>query len=127
QHRLELLRVVEWIVPQREDPNAAPAVVVRIVGLEPASDGVHLRLARLHRYTRRQPPEPLDPSCRTIVELVAGRVDHRLLRRRQPELHRVSHERAEEFLRRDTDDGMGLAVVVDRRADYRLVAAESVL
>ena len=80
-----------------------------------------------HAHTRFQARKPLDPSHGAVLELVTGGIEHGLLRRRRPELHRVSDEGTEEAIRRYADDRVGYSIVIDGRADDAWSASEMIL
>src|SRR5262249_52313236 len=117
QYRLQGFRIVEWIVLEREDTHTPAAILVRKLECQALGRRIELRLTCGGAHAGPESRKPLDPARRAILELVAGRIEDRLLRSRRPELHRVSHECAEEAFRHDTDDGVRYPVEADRRAD----------
>ena len=121
-------RVVEWILGQREDAHATSAVLVRELDFEPPRRRIDLRLAGGDADAGFEPRKSLDPSGRAVFELVARwAVEHGLLRRRGPELHRVPDEGAEETFGCHADDRVRHPIVPDGRADDASAASEAIL
>src|SRR5215469_16728033 len=118
--------MIEWRLPQRPDPDAAPTVGGRIVFLQSCRDGGDLLLCLCPADAGFQANIGFDPSRTPVLELVTSAAKGSLHRSGNPELHRPAHECPVEPLRRNADDRVRHIVQALHLADDLPVAFEAI-
>ena len=118
--------MVEWGLPQRPQPHAAPTVGGRIARLQSCRHGGDLLLCLWLTDAGFQAHIGFDPSRTAVLELVTSPIEGFLHRYWHPKLDRPAYEGPIESLWCHANDGVGHIVQALRLADDLPVAFKAI-
>ena len=118
--------IIERGLPQRPQPEAAPAVRGWVVGFQAGCDGRDFLLRLRARDARLESYIGFDPARAAVFEFISAAFEGFFHGCRNPEMHRPAYEGSVKSFRRDADDGVRNVIEPLRLADDLWIAFEAV-